>query len=212
MGVLRLRIVERQGGGQVKEFLFDARLLAAIRVHAESEEEARKLILDTIDANTVNLGAWPNGDPIVAEASAERTWLVEIDGEESEPEDDEDEYVTGDCFQGACDRDDTDPPTPLSSKIMDEVDIDLVSHLDKATDAYVRRRAVKRGRVTSAAEVIASVALLLASNITRAEESLPSDSGTLVRTDVTAAFLLEMVRMLKREGAEWGFGKKARSH
>lgn len=63
------------------EFAFDCTLRCAIRVKAASEEEARRL-LDGIDANEANLGAWPNGDPILCEVSmAEGASLYEIDGE-----------------------------------------------------------------------------------------------------------------------------------
>lgn len=67
------------------EYLFDVKLFAAIRVKARTEVEARELMKSCIDANTANLGAWPNGDPIVCEVSLdepENDELVEIDGED----------------------------------------------------------------------------------------------------------------------------------
>lgn len=45
-------------------------------------------MLDTIDANTANLGAWPDGDPIIAEVSLlhepREADLVEVDGVETD--------------------------------------------------------------------------------------------------------------------------------
>jgi len=52
------------------EFAFDVTLQAAIRVRATSLAEAREM-LKTIDAADANLGAWPNGDPILAEVSVD---------------------------------------------------------------------------------------------------------------------------------------------
>lgn len=69
------------------EYLFDVRLNASIRIEARSEAEAIKII-ESIDANTANLGAAPNGDPIVCEvsifenAAGGALKAVEIDGEE----------------------------------------------------------------------------------------------------------------------------------
>lgn len=66
------------------EYLFDVKLFASIRVKATSEAEARKLMAQAIDASTANLGAWPNGDPIVCEISLDDPAcdeLIEIDGE-----------------------------------------------------------------------------------------------------------------------------------
>ncbi|WPE19909.1 hypothetical protein [Shinella zoogloeoides] len=69
-----------------REFLFDVRLNASIRVHARTESEAAAM-LERIDANTANLGAWPNGDPILCEVSIFENAgggvlsAVEIDGE-----------------------------------------------------------------------------------------------------------------------------------
>lgn len=54
----------------MNEYLFDVKLFATIRVRADSEAEARTLILDHLDCACVNAGAWPNGDPILFEASA----------------------------------------------------------------------------------------------------------------------------------------------
>lgn len=52
------------------EFLFDVTLRATVRAQGETWEEARKnLIRDFGDAETVNLGSFENGDPILGEVS-----------------------------------------------------------------------------------------------------------------------------------------------
>lgn len=71
---------------KMHEYLFDVKLFAAIRVKARTEDEARKLIFDHIDAADCNFGSWPNGDPITGEASIDDSEIqempcVEIDGE-----------------------------------------------------------------------------------------------------------------------------------
>lgn len=69
------------------EYLFDVRLNASIRVKAKTEAEAVAM-LEKIDANSANLGAWPNGDPILCEVSIFENAgggslkAAEIDGEE----------------------------------------------------------------------------------------------------------------------------------
>lgn len=55
------------------EFLFDIQLFASIRVKAESEAEARAMLRAELACADCNLGAWPDGSPILCEAS--------IDGE-----------------------------------------------------------------------------------------------------------------------------------
>lgn len=67
------------------EYLFDVKLFAAIRVKARSEGEAIDMMMRHINANTANLGAWPNGDPITCEVSmddGDSADLVEVDGED----------------------------------------------------------------------------------------------------------------------------------
>ncbi|MGZ2408617.1 hypothetical protein [Rhizobium ruizarguesonis] len=64
------------------EYLFDVKLFASIRVKASSEEEARAMMKAEIDGSSANLGAWPNGDPILCEVSLdspENDELVSID-------------------------------------------------------------------------------------------------------------------------------------
>ena len=66
------------------EYLFDVKLFASIRVNAATEAEARALLHAHVDAANCNFGAWPNGDPILGEASVDDDCpdLIEIDGEE----------------------------------------------------------------------------------------------------------------------------------
>lgn len=65
------------------EFAFDVKLFATIRVEAGSEEEARQLVRERVDCADANFGAWPSGDPILAEVSVDddELPLIEIDGE-----------------------------------------------------------------------------------------------------------------------------------
>jgi uncharacterized protein with GYD domain len=64
------------------EYAFDVMLVAAVRVKAHSEDEARTKLKAEIDCNSANLGAWPDGEPILAEVSLnEVRCLYEIDGE-----------------------------------------------------------------------------------------------------------------------------------
>lgn len=66
----------------MNEYLFDIKLFASIRVNAASESEARDLVLEHLDCSSINAGAWPNGDPILFEASVDGDFdLVEINGE-----------------------------------------------------------------------------------------------------------------------------------
>lgn len=53
----------------MNEYLFDVKLFASVRVQADTEKEARRLLADALDAANINAGAWPNGDPVVFEAS-----------------------------------------------------------------------------------------------------------------------------------------------
>lgn len=76
----------------MNEYAFDCTLACAIRVQAPSEEAARALLRETINAAEANLGAWPNGDPILCEVSLideeefttalGRPALYEVNGEE----------------------------------------------------------------------------------------------------------------------------------
>lgn len=65
------------------EYAFDVKLFATVRVNAATEAEARAMIREHIECADANFGAWPNGDPILAEASVDddEIPLIEIDGE-----------------------------------------------------------------------------------------------------------------------------------
>lgn len=66
------------------EFMFDVKLFATIRVNADSEREARRMINAVLNGADANFGAWPNGDPIlgtVSQDNPDEDTLVEIDGE-----------------------------------------------------------------------------------------------------------------------------------
>lgn len=68
----------------VREFAFDCTLTTAIRVKAATEADARAMLRAEIDSADANLGAWPNGDPILCEVSlaAGPVDLYEVDGED----------------------------------------------------------------------------------------------------------------------------------
>ena len=68
---------------QEREFLFDVKMFAAVRVMAVDEAHARALMREHLECAEANLGAWPSGDPILAEVSADDDHpdLLEIDGE-----------------------------------------------------------------------------------------------------------------------------------
>lgn len=53
----------------MREYLFDMKLLASIRVRAASVDEARVMLIKALDCADCNFGAWPNGSPITGEAS-----------------------------------------------------------------------------------------------------------------------------------------------
>lgn len=65
------------------EYAFDCVLEAAIRVSATSRGAAEDKLRATLDAADCNGGAWPNGDPVLFEASVNdgKLDLFEVDGE-----------------------------------------------------------------------------------------------------------------------------------
>jgi hypothetical protein len=66
---------------ELHEYAFDVKLLAAIRVKAANETEARELLSQHLNCADTNLGAWPDGSPILAEASIDgEADLYEVDG------------------------------------------------------------------------------------------------------------------------------------
>lgn len=95
------------------EYAFDLKLKASIRVKADSFAEARRLVNEHLDAADSNFGSWPDGSPILGEASlisvVTKDMLFEVDGEpatvcpscsaiEGEPE----WGTVGDGFDGYC--------------------------------------------------------------------------------------------------------------
>lgn len=66
-----------------RTFTFDVKLFASISVQAGSKQEAIAMIRESLDCADCNFGAWPNGDPILGEASLDDDDpdLMEIDGE-----------------------------------------------------------------------------------------------------------------------------------
>ena len=70
-------------GTKMHEYAFDVKLFAAIRVKATSLKKARDLLREHVTCASANFGAWPSGEPIVAEASVDDDELpcFEIDGE-----------------------------------------------------------------------------------------------------------------------------------
>jgi hypothetical protein len=68
------------------EYAFDATVKIALRVVAATEKDARNLLDACFDCADANFGSWPDGSPILAEASLrDRPRVYEIDGEEYEP-------------------------------------------------------------------------------------------------------------------------------
>lgn len=67
---------------RLHEYAFDIKLTGAIRVRATSANMARKILRDELDCADSNLGAWPDGSPILANLSMTgRPVLYETDGE-----------------------------------------------------------------------------------------------------------------------------------
>jgi len=66
-----------------KEYTFDVKLFTTIRVEALNEADARKIVSDNIHGDEANFGAWPNGDPIIAEVCVDddEMQVIEVDGE-----------------------------------------------------------------------------------------------------------------------------------
>lgn len=65
------------------EYAFDVKLFATIRVKAETEDQARAMLREHLQCADTNFGAWPDGSPILAEASVDDDHpdLIEINGE-----------------------------------------------------------------------------------------------------------------------------------
>ena len=67
------------------EYAFDVKLQAAIRVRANSEAEARATINDVLLDMDCNGGLWPDGSPILFEASIQDDTGVELYEVDDEP-------------------------------------------------------------------------------------------------------------------------------
>jgi len=65
----------------VREYLFDVKLLASIRVKAGSDKEAEVILREVFDSASCNAGAFSDGSPILFEASIDGALdLIEING------------------------------------------------------------------------------------------------------------------------------------
>lgn len=65
-----------------KEYTFDVKLFATMRVKAATLNEARAILNEAADCLDCNGGAWPDGTPILFEAGQDgEADLIEIDGE-----------------------------------------------------------------------------------------------------------------------------------
>lgn len=98
----------------MKEYAFDLTLRAAIRVPADSFEQAVAWLKEAFDCADANFGAWPGGDPITGETSlaadeVTKDMLFEVDGDQPEIcpgcgaiEGEPDWGTVGDGFDGYC--------------------------------------------------------------------------------------------------------------
>ena len=74
------------GSPTQREYSFDIKLLAAVRVKATSPDQARQLLHELFDSADCNGGAWPSGDPVLFEASlveGQEPVLVTHDGHDA---------------------------------------------------------------------------------------------------------------------------------
>ena len=63
----------------MREYAFDVKLWATVRVRASSEGEARRMLDENLDCASCNAGAWEDGSPILFEASVEGGYdLIEL--------------------------------------------------------------------------------------------------------------------------------------
>jgi DNA-directed RNA polymerase subunit RPC12/RpoP len=82
IGTFRTDKARAEMSADQHEYLFDAKLFAAFRISASSEDEARRLLTALLDCPDVHCGALPDGSPLTAEASLDGELdLVEVDGE-----------------------------------------------------------------------------------------------------------------------------------
>lgn len=81
--------IATETGNPIKEYAFDCKLAAALRVKARSQEDAEEIIRKILDAADCNAGCWPDGSPVLFEASLDgELSLFEVDGEPAPTEDD----------------------------------------------------------------------------------------------------------------------------
>jgi hypothetical protein len=76
----------------MNNYLFDVKLFVTLRLDANSEAEARTMLMAALADATVNCGALPDGSPLVGEASLDDDApdLIEINGEDPDSFEDED--------------------------------------------------------------------------------------------------------------------------
>lgn len=68
------------------EYLFDVKLFASFRVPANSEVEARRMLTELMDCASINVGALPDGSPLIGEGSTDgEAYFVETFVEEIQP-------------------------------------------------------------------------------------------------------------------------------
>lgn len=66
----------------MKEFMFDVKMFASIRVKAEDEKQARAMLRAEVDGAEANLGSWPDGSPMLCQICVDDDIdLIEVDGE-----------------------------------------------------------------------------------------------------------------------------------
>lgn len=108
-----------------REFAFDLTLSASVRFLARDEAHAREVIQERFDCADCNGGAWPDGNPILFEASlAKPAELYEVDGV-AVPNSAEPQALT---------------ETPLSG--------DLIVAYHEGALSFIRTRAFKEGKKT----------------------------------------------------------------
>lgn len=147
------RVCQRSGASGEKnliEYAFDATVRIALRVSALTEQDARDLLDQHLDCASANFGAWPNGDPILAEASLwERPRVYEIDQVPYEPGHGSDE----DCIRraeddGAVFKQDYETSLWSASNNNKQWGITDVATLAEAARLYcaVRKREIHKAR------------------------------------------------------------------
>lgn len=72
------------------EYVFDVKLMTAIRVKAATVIEARAKLRNHVGSASCNFGAWPDGSPILGEASVDDDVLPcsQVDGDDNHPDTD----------------------------------------------------------------------------------------------------------------------------